>query len=365
MLMLGSSNFTSAGLGTNPNYTNYEANVVYIASSASSKEAMDGISKCLPHSTLLKEGEYQLDQQVRLDESEETDLQPLPDCILSAEADMIEGRTVIQFNLSPSKLQYDLQICLEGGEYLLSLTRGIMDSTISYEWFDPQKHGQNLRSLPAGFEVVWAEGEKRAWLPMNVKNYEVLPPPEELKSLPFHVLLRVLTSAKPLQVVLRRYYRSLKAEVQDETPVDPMSDPHKRVDTSGFLLQRTRRISYAYNAIREKLSKPIGSLQSLKWRIYGPVGLQALVNAILSDKEDAELKLPEERAFFLAELILELSSIKPDTAVNYLPAETVRTELQKFIDQLKTRILQDPELKDSWIRPYVEKSISKAMEKAK
>lgn len=363
MLFLGSSNFTTAGLGTAAAYSNYEANILYLASSSRDPVAYTALNRCLPECISLKEGKYRLDQVVRPDEDQQFDVQPLPDCILSAEADLADRKTIIRLVMASDKIPEGFIVQVEDGEVIYDAA--VHDAADRYEfvWFDPDITA-GPRSLPAGFDVRWAGNEKRAWLPLNVKNYGVLPPPHELKGLPFHILLQVLTSAKPLQVILRKYYRRLKQEVEDDSVEDPMTDPHRRVDTSGFLLQRTRRISYAFNAIREKLSRPVSSLQALHWRLYGPVGLQALVRAILSDSEDAELKLPEERLFFLAELIMELATVEATSATNYLPAETVKDELRKFILTLKPVVLADPALQQSWIRPYVEKAVIKATEGA-
>ena len=83
---------------------------------------------------------------------------------------------------------------------------------------------------------------------------EVLPPPEELKHLPLDVLINILSSARPLHRVLRDYLRRRK---KDGTKVDggEIVDPHKRVDTSQFLLQRTRRISWAL----KRATKTVGA----------------------------------------------------------------------------------------------------------
>lgn len=362
MLLLGSSNFTAAGLGTAPSYSNYEANVLYLASASKDPDSYNALARYLPSGITLKEGDYQLDELAKADEDQLFEMQPLPECMLSAEADLVDHRTVIRLNMRAEKMLEGLTVQLEDGTVIYDAVKNGPADVFEYVWADPIGPQSAVRTLPAGFDVKWDGSEKRAWLPLNVKNYAVLPPPDELKELPFHVLLQVLTSAKPLHVILRRYNRRLKREAQEEAPEDPMTDPHKRVDTSGFLLQRTRRISYAFNAIRERLSRPVSTMQALHWRLYGPVGLQALVNAILSDKEDAELKLPEERAFFLAELIMELSTLQTTTATNYLPAETVREELQKFVLTLRPRLLSDPALEHSWIRPYVEKTLVKATE---
>ena len=362
MVMSGSSNFTAAGLGTAPGFVNYEANVLFLASSSRDPDSYQALTRCLPAAVALKNGEYRLDETGREDEGEDTEIQTLPECLLSAEADLAKGRTIVRLTMKADKMLEGLTVRHEGGAVIYNARKDGAVDRFDYVWADASDGASAIKSLPAGFEVTWSGTEKRAWLPLNVINYEVLPTPAELKDLPFHILLQVITSAKPLQVILRRYSRQLKQEALDETPADPMTDPHKRVDTSGFLLQRTRRISYAFNSIREKLSLPVSNLRALHWRLYGPVGLKALVEAILSDRTDADLKLPEERLFFLAELMMELAAVKTNTATNHLPAEAVRSELDKFIAGLKPRLTEDPALEKSWIGPYVVKIMQKTTE---
>jgi hypothetical protein len=105
---------------------------------------------------------------------------------------------------------------------------------------------------------------------------------------------------------------------------------------------------------------PTGTINSLHWKLYGPVGLQALVNAIRNDYMSGGMKIPEERLFFLSELLLELSTIEPKRAQNCLRPKEVKDEIEKFIDVISNQIKSDPDLKRSWIKQYVTRAISLA-----
>src|SRR5581483_6629640 len=111
----------------------------------------------------------------------------------------------------------------------------------------------------------------------------------------------------------------------------PIVDPHKRVDTSQFLLQRTRRLSGALNALRERLERPVATIEFLKWRLRGPVGVLALAKALIRDAHSSE-----EQAFLIAELVLELARVKPTTAQGCLPTKEHVAEIRDLISELQS-----------------------------
>src|SRR5204862_155829 len=83
-----------------------------------------------------------------------------------------------------------------------------------------------------------------------------LPPPAELGDLPLHVLIEILTSAKPLHLALQRCLSRQKGAGVDSPQL--LLDPHERVDTSTFLIQRARRVSWAFDALRKRLERLAG-----------------------------------------------------------------------------------------------------------
>ena len=116
----------------------------------------------------------------------------------------------------------------------------------------------------------------------------------------------------------------------------PVVDPHKRVDTSQFILQRTRRISWALNALRKRLERPVVTMEFLCWRLRGPVGVLALAKALAR-----EANSDAEKSFLISELALELSRAKPEPMPNCLPVKKHKNEIQKVIRELKTLIPSD------------------------
>ncbi len=363
MIYMGSGNFTSAGLNSGSN-SNYEANLAFISNSSRSPEAYDVLKEFLPEGEELDPEKISW-QPVSSEDAAEDNVSPvLPGCILSAEADLADQKVIIRFYFDTTKGLPELTIRTEDGT--LELDKKIIDECIfrnclEYIWHDRVIGSQTEKALPAGFEVCVGKSDKKSWLPLNVLNYDCLPPPEHLRELPLSILLQLLTSAKPLHLVLKRYFKNLNQNDDDQFEPEEIIDPHKRVDTSGFLLQRTRRISYAFNAIRQKFSVPISTMPSLQWKLYGPVGLKALVHAIQNDQVGSQFKIPEERLFFIAELIFELSTIQPVNSPNCLPARTIKKEVAKFIEQIAIQIKKDPALRESWIKQYVNKTLNRAL----
>jgi hypothetical protein len=161
---------------------------------------------------------------------------------------------------------------------------------------------------------------------VNVADMSVLPPPDELGSLSLSELIEILTSARPLhEVVLRILQRRERQEPPEETLE---IDPHKKVDTSQFLLRRMRRVAQALEGMRERLQQPVSSLDALRWRLRGPIGPVALAKRLSTED-------PEGAAFMIAEVAATLRSVA------WQPLGTLRREAVSPEVTEITRSLQD------------------------
>ncbi len=193
---------------------------------------------------------------------------------------------------------------------------------------------------PSAFQVRWDGCTEPAWWPVNVESGEVLPLPEQLRDLPLDVLIQVLTSARPLHLHPALRNRLVK-EVKGQPPADEL-DPHRKVDTSSFLLQRTRRVSAALTALRHRLERPIGSLNGLHWNLRGPVGALAVANAIRNETTGPGTDQIIERSFLIAELCLELHRAKqskhPSGALDRAQFDA---EVDRLIGELRRKITDD------------------------
>ena len=150
----------------------------------------------------------------------------------------------------------------------------------------------------------------------------------------FRSCFEILTSAKPLHQVLDPWLRRQKgSKAHDE---GPLLDPHKRVDTSSFLLQRTRRVSDALTCLRRRLERPVVSEQALEWRLRGPVGVIALAQAV-----GKEARSEQERCFLLTELCLELARVRPQTSPGSFSPARVCKSLRQVTQEIRATISSD------------------------
>jgi hypothetical protein len=206
---------------------------------------------------------------------------------------------------------------------------------------------------PAGFRIIRPGVDGAAWWPVNVRDGASLPPPAELSDLPLEVLIEILTSAKPLHLALQRWLTRQKAHGVDGPEV--LLDPHDRVDTSAFLLQRTRRVSWALDALRTRLERPVASREALEWRLRGPVGVQAISRAIVK-----EARSSEERAFLLAELMLELARVRPSEISGGLRRSDIKAGLTEMIAELRVLLAAESLPNDPVFRAYLETATAAA-----
>lgn len=344
LYQIGSSNFTSAGMGLSKE-SNLEANLVYIVDGQRNEKALRLLSKSFP------ESEY-------IDFKKGVQWKPLSG---DGEEEVLEEITL------PTAFGEGVYACDGQQQAVIRLSfhgqppagwvlvgdadeRPFFDE---HQWHD--RHSPEKVELPwteerppSGCWVRWSGSKGSAWWPINVVSGNVLPPPEELKNLPLEVLINILSSARPLHRVLQGYFRRRTSEPSGER-IDPNIDPHKRVDTSQFLLQRTRRISWALNALRTRLERPAVTREFLQWRLRGPVGVMALADALVR-----EAKSDDERAFLISELALELNRIRPETAPGCLTPEEHKAEVRAVVQELRALVPEGIGDGPKNLREYVE-----------
>lgn len=323
--MVGSSNFTSSGLGLSSS-PNVEANLVYILSRERDPKAAAVLDTAQLRGDPLDPDSIRY-WRGREDESGEADADwpSLPGAFrsatLSAAAEGVHRLTLgiddnppsgwavfLENDLEPLYTEREWQAAGRPAEEVLTLAAGVP---------------------PTGLEVRWDATDLRAWWPVNVVDASVLPPPAELRNLSLDALIHILTSARPLKDAMRAWIRRKQAAQQLGEQEPDEIDPHKRVDTSRFLLQRTRRVSWALAGLRERLERPVPTVHALRWRLHGPVGVQRVAEAL-----QAEKRSEAEYAFLLAELALEISRVRPASAPGCLPPEQVRAKLGSIVEEL-------------------------------
>jgi HKD family nuclease len=317
-LLIGSSNFTSLGLGASATRANFEANLLY--SAKTSDRSYRALDRIWPESGEEIDVESKLNIWNTKEEAEEGEGAPcLP--IAFQDAVYMPGQApALEITLA-SGLPVVWSIQLRDGVEVLSSRDGIVQG----------RHRCALSGSepPLLLNVSWTENDKSfssAW-PVNVADPGALPPPAELRSLSLDELIAVLSSTRPMHQavidVLRRRGRSKKNS-------DEHLDPLRRFD-SPTLLRRSKRFAAALEQLKKRLERPAASPDALAWRLNGPVGPLQLATAL-----QREAKLNGEARFCLAELALVVASINPGAiAVGGVPQSHVVTSLNGLVAELQ------------------------------
>ena len=341
----GSSNFTTAGLGFGK-APNFEANLAYIVSLQRNVKG----SRALMQSWLESEDAPE-DARFLCEPCDDHEDAPMAgEILLPAEFGEAtfacgsgeKGFVELTFQGSPPPgwklLHEDKEEVVFTETHWRSQRRPLQ---VRLEWREDRP--------PSAFRVKWHDGAGEAWWPVNARDAASLPPPSELRNLSLDALIEILTSARPLHQVMRRWLQRRNDGASEGE--SPQLDPHKRVDTSGFLIQRTRRISWALAALRERLAQPVPSREALNWRLHGPHGVMALVNAI--GQED---RPEQEKCFLLAEIAVELARVIPRHALGCLQRRQVSAALRECVREIRSRILVKTLGKFPELRSYVKRA---------
>ncbi len=296
LYMLGSSNFTKAGLGLHPSH-NIELNVAYVIRDCASQFGKLCVQSWPPEEELNDLDGVQFLSDGLSDSAENPDAPLLPGAFGLALYCLDEkgGRLELEIggNAPPT-----FEVRSRDGNILIDATtwlRAAKRETVAIPW--------EAKRPPSSIEVRWRDEERgectAPWV-VNVADKSTLPPPDELGSLTLSELMEILTSARPMHEVVMRI---LERREKKSAPVAEVEiDPHKKVDTSQFLLRRMRRVAQALEGMRERLRQPVGSTEALRWRLQGPIGPIALAKRLA--EED-----PDGAAFMIAEVATTLRGV--------------------------------------------------------
>ena len=348
--LIGSSNFTSAGLGLSKK-ANREANLFYLMHRERNAADYQAASLAFPHSEPLPpDAALQWQPPANEDESGDASVTLLPKAFTAAIFTRDEnGRFALQLILSEAPPP-GWRLCVnESDELLYSASQWIdAGSPLQFTIDWPAD-----RPAPYGLTVWWDGSGGSAWWPVNIESNTALPPPDDLKGLPLDVLIDVLTSGRPLHKAMRAWLNRRKKGNGGVEGIE--LDPHKRVDTSEFLLQRTRRVSWLLKALRERLERPLATRESLTWRLDGPVGVQAVARALI--EEAGRRQSADERCFLLSELALELTRTRLSTSSPDVSVEDAKHDLGKAVQRIVAQIDSSSIPEGTSLRRYVDRVI--------
>ncbi len=316
VVMIGSSNFTRAGLGLGHARApvNLEANVAFVA--------RDGNGGTAELARLVPDVDGPLDPtRIIFDPQPDPDdasaLPPLPLFFADALFDPTAGqrKACLRFTgVGPA----DWVLKTPGGALLLDAdgwqARGTPEA-LDVPWPD---------AAPAAFlSVTWVAGDERfegRWT-VNLTDPALLPSADELRQLPLATLLEMLTSARPPHETLRQI---LRAQARHErAAADVELDPLRRYRDETALLYRTRRVARALEEMRQKLQRPVVSEETFRWRLFeSPIGPLRLAEALAR-----EARTPAEAAFLVAEVVLIVQDVEPPQEPGSPPRAAIRRAL--------------------------------------
>lgn len=347
--LMGSSNFTAAGLGLSQ-ASNLEANLAYAVCFARNRKACQALHQAWLPSEAVKGKPRFLREP--LDDREDAAM--AGDILLPAAfGEAVFGQD--DAGLPSVELTF-LRRPPTGWRLFLEDREEVFFDEAA--WRRRRSPGQVRlpwchKRPPSAFRVCWRGSKGLAWWPVNARDAASLPPPEELRALSLHDLLAILGSERPLHQAIRRLLRRRGGEKTNAQR--PHLDPHRRVDISVFLLQRTRRLSWALAELRKRLSQPAPSREALHWRLNGPCGVIALARAIL-----AEDRTGPEKAFQLAEIAVELARVEPRHAPGGLSRPQVRAALRECIRAIRALVPTDALGRLPQMKRYIKRAFREA-----
>lgn len=349
---IGSSNFTSAGLGLSP-VRNWELNIA-------SWGRLDNSHELKARNAAWPEREAKA-----LD----------PDAVKWEPLVSLEDEANPESPVLPDWCGSAVYYLREDDRGALELTLGnvppaqwtVLDSSGSKVMLDG--NAWLAMGAPTQVQLLWTEirpptelivrigginGEAK-W-PVEVRSFTDLPPPQELQDLSLDQLLEILTSSLPLHRCLQKLWRSDRGEADVTTPTIAL-DPLRRFSRDAHLLERTRRFSLAMAGLRRRLEAPIPSDEYLQWRLYGPIGVAKIATAIVR-----EASSDGERAFLLGELAIELSQVQPRNDTGCIPRKRVVDALNGLITDFEKQATPLLAGTDATLREYVTTALRKARE---
>jgi hypothetical protein len=345
--LVGSSNFTSAGLGLLSRAGNVEINLA-IGAPARSAEA-EALRSLVPIGDAVEldtvEWEPELD-----DESGELELQlGFLECLLHPGAP-----PVLILRLRGRNLPIRWSVRSPEDAMLVNETRWV-EAGRPAELRVPLDSGKTLFFV----HVEWSDGDglHRAGWPVNVTEPGLLPPPAELRDLPVEALLRALASTRPLHESLAMAVRDLRRIGENGESSD--LDPLKRYSASGQLFQRTRRLSAALTGLQRRLERPASNLDALVWRLDGPFGPKAVAEGLLRDVDATGGAIKGEASFLIAELALTLFRVNWESTGRIVGVEVVRRHARKAIEDVR-ELAENKLPGDRRLKAYVQQALAQA-----
>ena len=347
-LMIGSSNFTCAGMGT-ATYRNAEANLVTVVERAAyGREAgrLESVWSQMGPDVDPDAAEW-LGPQPESDEDDGAVAPPVPAGFVSATYRAGDERTIV-LRLDPAHLPSEWRIHACGRDAREILTRSAWAETnsravVTVHWSPVQPPDRLL--------VSW-DGQE-AFLPLNVEDAHQLPPPARLERMSADDMLWILAAADP-SAAFRAWARrrqpsdSFDPDLDSATPID--LNPLRRNDLQATFLHRIRRRARILAQLRANLQRPVWGRQALDWRLRGMIGVQALADRLVREIA-ATAELADEALLTLADFLIVLREVDYTPGAGCLSKSEFDAEFRPFLSSLADRLQEQVAARQSNVSP--------------
>jgi hypothetical protein len=315
-LLVGSSNFTGAGLGLIPS-RNAEANLVTLVEYQQHGREEGLLERVWANMETVPDPANAEWNGPLADKDDDAAAKPLPAGFMAASYQGGEPRQLI-IRLVPADVPPDWTIDAVGRAASAGNGQGT-----------PVLRAQDWRQqgAPATVTIGWAPAEPpemlrvtwgadTAFLPLNVVDAGALPPPPVLRDMTADEMLAIIAASDP-GAALRAWERLRSKGSLDgfDPELDSASpghlDPLNRYSLATTFLHRVRRRARVMAQMRRAIERPVVSIQALEWRLRGLIGIEQLANRFAAEFEAASTVAssptdPREALLTLADLLIVL-----------------------------------------------------------
>jgi hypothetical protein len=336
-LMIGSSNFTCAGMGVVTN-RNSEANLLTIVDHVDYAREVGQLEGVWPEMERVADPESAdwLGAKPDQEEEEQAGAPPLPAGFVSATYRAGEERWIV-LRLAPEHLpeHWCIYTCGRDEQEVLSAA----------SW--------RARSQPLIIEFSWAPilppeklllrwDDHEAFLPLNVEDSRALPPPAQLEQMSADDMLWILAAADPsaaFRAWAKRQHSSdiFDTDLDSATPID--LDPLRHYDLQATFLHRIRRRARILAQLRLNLQRPVWGRQALEWRLRGIIGIEPLADRLVREFEKSEGAI-DELLLTLADFLIVLKEVDYQEKDGSLPKAEFEKTFRSFLEELAHKLRQ-------------------------
>lgn len=335
-LMIGSSNFTCAGMGARQ-HRNAEANLLTIVDREAYGREIGQLEAIWSEMKQVADPEHAewLGAQPDREEGEQATDPPLPAGFLSATYRAGDERWIV-LRLDPAQLPGDWRVhaCGRDEQELLSSPvwneRGRL-LVVELAWKSVQP--------PDKLRVRW-DNQKEAFLPLNVEDSRHLPPPAQLDQMSADDMLWILAATDP-SAAFRAWARQQQppdlfdADLDSATPID--LDPLRRYDLQSTFLHRIRRRARILAQLRSNLQQPVSGRQALEWRLRGLIGIEPIADRLVREFTDAD-GAANEALLSIADLLIMLCEVDYQASDGSMPKDEFEDVFRPFVRELSDKL---------------------------